>query len=60
MNELGRRMRPEREYARTRKKRIDRVRTRLKQIRPEDGDMIEFRNVMQALCDIMADDGDDT
>ena len=42
-----------------RRARIARLRTRLKQITPNDGDMIDLIGVVKGLIDVLADDGED-
>jgi hypothetical protein len=44
---------------RERQERVNRVRRRLSQIKPEDGDMIALVGAVKGLLDIVADDGDD-
>jgi hypothetical protein len=44
---------------RSRKAQIDRVRRRLNAIDTEHGDLVDLRNVIKAIVDIMADDGGD-
>jgi len=54
----GRRTAAETDARRSRRAQIDRVRRRLNAVRPKDSDLIELQNVVKALVDIMADDGD--
>jgi hypothetical protein len=43
-------------YVRERQERVNRVRRRLSQIKPEDGDMIALVSAIKGLLDIVADD----
>jgi hypothetical protein len=51
-----RRTAAETDARRTRKAQIDRVRRRLN---ASHGDLVDLKNVMKAIVDIMADDGED-
>ena len=54
----GRRTAAETGARRSRKAQIDRVRRRLNALHPKDSDLIELQNVVKAIVDIMADDGE--
>jgi hypothetical protein len=54
-----RRTAAETDARRSRKAQIDRVRRRLNVLHPKDGDLIDLKNILKAIVDIMADDGED-
>lgn len=51
-------MAAETDARRSRRAQIDRVRRRLNAL-PDYGDSVDMKNIMKAIIDIMADDGED-
>jgi hypothetical protein len=54
-----RRTAAETDARRSRKAQIDRVRRRLNAIDIDHGDLVDIKNILKAIVDIMADDGGD-